>query len=362
MLKEIHIENIRSLQKLSLNLDSKQVFVVGNNGAGKTTVLEAVIFPFYGSVLGGSVSSMIRSGEKNASISLLFSYRDGEGTRKIEVSCEISGNSSISLLNRKTAKREELRERLPLSWYFPQENVIVLGGDEERREFLDQSLKSVDRMYRKAISEYSDALKNRNLLLKEISEGCEGKVRELEAVDEVVAKTGAEIVRKRLEALERIKRYAQEVISELLNRKLALYYEPGFKIRSENIASDLQESLYVSRETDLRMGFTTVGPHRDTIRINLEEKNARYQASYGERKLVALSLKIAQMLFIKEKSGRDVLFLIDDIFAELDRSMKERVVKFISEACPQFIATATELDIGQKIANLSIVSLNERNK
>jgi DNA repair exonuclease SbcCD ATPase subunit len=105
MLKEIHIENIRSLQKLTLNLDSKQVFVVGNNGAGKTTVLEAVIFPFYGSVLGGSVSSMIRSGEKNASISLLFSYRDGEGTRKIEVSCEISGNSSISLLYSKTAKR-----------------------------------------------------------------------------------------------------------------------------------------------------------------------------------------------------------------------------------------------------------------
>lgn len=358
MLKSVYVENIRCFRKFKLELDSEQVFIIGENGAGKTSILEAIVFPFYGAVLGGSNSSLISFGEKNAVISLTFKDSFLEETHKIEIGCQISENSSISYLNKKPVKREELKERFPLSWYFPQENIIVLGGDEERRDFLDQSIKSVDKRHRKSLSEYAEALKNRNLLLREISEGSVEKIRELEAVDEVVAKTGAEIIKKRVEALEKIKKYAQEVTKSLLNRRLILYYEPSFKIRTENIVSDLEESLYVSRETDVRMGFTTVGPHRDSIKIYLEEKNARYQASYGERKLIALSLKIAQMQFIKEKANRNVIFLIDDIFAELDRLMKERVVSFIQGICPQFIATATEIDVG-KFNNVKIISLRK---
>lgn len=348
--------------KFRIQEGSQRVVITGPNGSGKTTVLESIILPFRGFVYGSGQQRFVKKGETAGEICLsLFTEAlvDDPFRTKHEIRARITlnGESSVSL-DKKETTRENLRKIGDVFWFFPQDILIVLGGEEERRSFLDTVLKFSDPGYMKILKEYQYSLKARNAVLRKV-----GRVedvyrdKELDAVEEVLAKSGRAIVEKRMRLVEELNGTAQEIL-QLASGKLnlKLQYATSFKCGSD-IEESLLESLYVSRGTDCLSDATSVGPHRDRVTVLFNGRQARYEASYGERKLAAFALKVAAYVYIKKKKSENITFLADDVFSELDIYYKELLLEILVSCCKSFFATATELN-GMSTGNFDLELLN----
>lgn len=349
IVKEIYLENIRrySKKRISFPCGSKsnqKVLILGANGAGKTTILESLIFLFRGFIYGNSPHRFIKKGALNAVIKACFFSLDSESNHEILANLNINGTSSI-YLNGKQVKREQLRKIFDAYWFFPQDIELILGGDETRRGFLDSLIKFFDTTYRKTVSDYQVLVKARNeVLSKTESENQLYNSKELDAIEEVLAKTSIEIIKKRFEIVSYLNKLLREIYEEFIGDKiLQVRYKTTLNI-SDNIEDSVKESYFVSRGTDFLTCSTNVGPHRDQVSLIYEGRDARYEASYGERKLMALTLKVSSYKLICEKKSGEVIFIADDLLSELDKNHKVTAVKILSLNCPSFIMTATEVE------------------
>lgn len=334
MIRNLTIINFRILRELSAEFSSnKGVFFLGPNGSGKTSVLEALLAPGYGFLYGSKAKSVINKGKKRASVK----YTVLQGKLKKEIKTVFGIKKSEVLISNKKTEKQKVRATVPFSWYFPQDISLVIGGPRERRKFLDEIASQVSKKYHQARKIYRKALRNRNKLLskKNLPLG------QLEVYEKQIAQTGAIILKKRLEILPELERDISTTIKEIMDFEVKIDYIPSWNV-SEPVEKSLEEALYVSRETHRLRETTTLGPHRDDVRIRANGKNSRVSASYGEKKLISLSLKLAERNFLKKILGKNVIFIADDLFSELDEKRKKRVVNFLNNNEVYFFASATE--------------------
>ncbi|MCX7831366.1 MAG: DNA replication and repair protein RecF [Actinobacteria bacterium] len=349
IIKEIYLENIRKYSQKKIffpdeKKNNQRILILGPNGAGKTTILESLIFLFRGFIYGNSPQRFIKKGASKAIIRGYFFSLKSETNHEISASISIKGSSSISL-NRKEVKRELVRKIFDAYWFFPQDIELILGGDEIRRSFIDGLIKYFDSTYKKTISDYQTLVKARNeILLRAENESEVYNNKELDAIEEVLSKTTVEILKKRTRVISELNNILEWIYKEFISDKtLRIDYKTTLKI-SDKLKDSINESLFVSRGTDFRTGSTSVGPHRDHISLIYEGRDARYEASYGERKLMALALKVSGYKLILEKKSGEVVFLADDLLSELDGNHKITALKLLSMNCPSLIMTATEIE------------------
>jgi len=313
-LDRVWLTDVRSYETAELELAPGLTALLGDNGQGKTNVLEAIAWlATLQSFRGAPTEALIRQGAERA---VIRAEGEREG-RAILVEAELvaSGRNRV-LINRQPLKRaRELLGVLRVTVFAPDDLELVKGGPSERRRYVDDALVASHRRYDALRSELDKVLKQRNALLK----GAGGRLDEsaaftLDVWDAKLVETGGALALARQRLLERLEPVLRETYDAVANRPA----EITATYVADWTALGLAEALAAARKDDVRRGVSTVGPHRDDIELRLAGLPSRTHASQGEQRSLALALRLAAHRVITEVTGSAPVLLLDDVFSELD--------------------------------------------
>jgi len=317
---------------------------VGPNTSGKTNLLEAIYLLATGkSFRAGVEKEMIRSGQEIARVE--GKIDNSRGREKLEIiltTGQVAGEKVAKkkyLLNGVSKRMVDFVGQLRCVLFRPEDMEIVIDSPATRRDYLDQVLEQVDRDYRRAALSYQKGLRQRNKLLEQIRE--EGKPRSvLFFWDRLLLENGTLLTRKREEFIN------------FVNQQPA-HFGQLYLTYDKSIISPQRLAQYAQQE--VAAGMTLVGPHRDDFVMGLKEpsvdplaeegkiRDLHLYGSRGEQRTAVFSLKLAELEFIAQKTGERPVLLLDDIFSELDKEHRKRLLAVIPRQ--QTIITATDLHL-----------------
>lgn len=329
--ERIRFSSFRNLADAEVMVGEERVFLVGENGQGKTNFLEALYYLSYGTSFRGPVDAEVaRRGSQG--FSLLGAVRPEEASlppEEISVSLE-EKSKEIRRSGKPVRDRKELVALNPSVVFCHEDYAFAAGEPERRRFFFDQSAGLVSAGYIDLLRDYKRVLKQRNAALKERREEL------VSLLDVQLAGLGIELrdARARLEA-EFNERFAlrYEAVS-LLGREVRLRYRPNWPAELD-IAGVLAR-LESKRPEELALGTSLSGPHRDRWTFSCEEGDFAATASTGQLRLLSLTLRMVQAEYYRDKTGRLPVLLLDDVLLELDRGKRKRFLELLPPASQAF--------------------------
>lgn len=333
-LTRLDIARLRRFDAVSLVPGPSLNLLVGDNGAGKTSVLEAIHLMGYGRSFRGRVrDGLVRAGAE--ALEVFVEWQEGAG-RSRRAGLRHGGQAWQGRLDGEPAAQlGDLCAALAVVTFEPGSHVLVTGGSETRRRLLDWGLFHVEPGFLPLWRRYSRALKQRNALLKAGSGD-----RQLDAWDRELAEAGEPLTRHRRQYLDRLSPRLRAESADLLpaGGLASLDFLPGW--RHEDLS--LADALLLARDRDRTHGHTSVGPHRADWRIAHADIPGREALSRGQAKLTALSLLLAQAGLHAELRGEWPVVLLDDLASELDRRHQQRVLGRLLASSAQVFLTGTE--------------------
>jgi DNA replication and repair protein RecF len=358
--KAVRLRDFRSYEHVDVGLAPGITTFVGANGQGKTNLVEAV---GYVSLLGShrvaTDAPLVRTGANQAIVGVDVVRDDG---RVVTIEFEINpGRANRARINRAPAQRaRDVIGILRVVQFAPEDLAIVKGEPTERRRFMDELL--VQRTPRLAgtKSDYDRVLKQRNALLKSASvarRADAGEVeRTLSAWDEQLVEHGSALVAARVALIKDLRAHFVEAYAHIAagsgdpNTLVTLDYQSSVAPeQAEGLTRDqwsacLLEAIAIRRREELDRGVTLVGPQRDDLQIGLGGGPAKGYASHGESWSLALALRLAGLAVLRE-DGDDPVLILDDVFAELDVTRRERLAERIASGAQVLITAAVEGDV-----------------
>lgn len=336
MLKSLELEDFRNYGRLKLNFTAETglTYLIGDNGQGKTNLLEAIYMLALGkSFRVSDEESLIKWGANFGRVRGVF-----EGSTMEIFLGKSPQPKRVFKINEVKSSAVNFVGRVRAVFFHPEDlNVLYLGPDLRRR-YLDIMILQKDRAYFTALRKFKRLKEQRNSLLGAIREG-RGSIADLDIWDEQIVREGAVIWRGRAAALSYMAERLADKYASICGKKtdLKIGYLNSLDLGYEMIAatSNLEEvyatELLASQDRDIASGHTQVGPHRDDMVIYLGGKPIMEHASRGEIRTILLAMKLIEMDYFSEDGLRPIL-LLDDVFSELDherqRYLLERVVEY----------------------------------
>ena len=340
--KKLVLNGYRNYETEEIIFSPNLNLIVGKNAQGKTNLIETIYFSAVGKSARAKKDVDLINWSKEKAIFKLSVQKDA-GTKDIEVSFLRGQKKSIKVNGINLLKIGDLLGNVNVVFFSPDELKLVKDAPEDRRKFMDTDISQFNKNYFYSLLRYNKVLDQRNKLLKE---KYDQKVIEqtLPIWDMQLAVEGAKLIVYRMEFLERLKKYVQNAHSYLTDQKenLQLEYSGITGQNLEEIKQKLLENLQKSREKDLKLGFTNIGPHRDDIKLLVDNIDIRSFGSQGQQRTVALSLKLAELEIFKEETGEYPILLLDDVLSELDKDRQQRLVSKVQSI--QTIITTTQYD------------------
>ena len=349
-IRELKLNHYRNYDALSLAPDPGLNVFEGANAAGKTNILESIFLCALGrSHRTPRDAELLQEHEPFGSVALELETRGGSRSIRIEL---IEGERKRVLIDdTATARTGELMGCLNVVMFSPEDLALVKDGPAERRRFLDMELSQLKPSYYYNLQQYNGALKSRNLLLKETPI----RYDMIELWDEQLARLGSRISIERARFIAELSAIAGDLHRRMSGglEALRVAYEPSVPFMDEErLAETLQEQLTDRLERDIYRGFTSVGPHRDDLGLELDGHDVRVFGSQGQQRTVALSLKLSEIALIQRFRGERPVLLLDDVFSELDGARQARLLEVVSD-CQAFV-TCTHLEEFAAIEQLAM--------
>ncbi len=323
-IKKLNLQNFRNYEDETFEFGEGVNVLVGKNAQGKTNCAEAVFYLCTGASLRiRHDKQLIRRGAERARLCAETECRYGKLTLEADIS---ESGRELRLNGAKVARAVDFLGNMKSVFFSPGELRIVQDGPDERRRFLNLSISQMSKGYASALLRYNKILDQRNNLLKERDVSLIFET--LPVWDEQLARYAATIVRHRKEFLGMLAPLAGDAHAFLTDggEKLELGFEGNYPREEEEIAEKLQKELENAYERDVRLGYTTVGPHRDDIRILIDGADARGFASQGQTRTAALSMKLAELEIFKQFSGEAPVLILDDVMSELDLARRKKLL------------------------------------
>lgn len=344
---DLKLKNYRNCEEIKLDLNSKKVLIIGKNAQGKTNILESLYFL---SKLKSSRTSnnleLIKFGSKcfeicanleksNTQIELGF-YYDADKKREIKVN------------NLKT-RPKEFKNVFSTVLFSTHDLLLLRGTPQDRRDWLDAAISQIYPAYDDRLSKYNKVRIQKNNFLKEYNQN----ETLLEVYNEQLTVLGSNIIYLRKKFLKEIEKIAQEKHSAIIkNEQLTIDYNCNFLTEEETeidlISEKFKKKLEERKKEEIKRGQTLVGPHRDDIIFYINNQESTKYASQGQQRTIVLSLKLAELEIIINKTGESPVLLLDDVLAELDDVRQNYLLKTIDKNTQTIITSIDTLLFDEK--------------
>ncbi len=323
-LNKLQLWNFRTYENLELNFPEGISILYGDNGQGKTNVVEAIYLLCTGkSHRTNREQDMITFDRKWTRVRAEDIQRDGRHTVDMVMA---KGQKKRILVNGLAISRiSEILGQISGVMFSPEDLDLVKEGPEKRRRFMDIELSQVSKSYFYALNEYNKVLEQRNFLLKD-----GGSDDAISIWDDMLVKRAAPVIKARREFCKRLTPLAEKQHEYLSLGKEKLYCTyKGCIGDDDDIEEKMLELLEKNREIDKKRYFTSVGPHRDDIAIKLGDTDLRYFGSQGQQRTATLALKLTELEMMHEDLGEYPVLLLDDVLSELDTKRQQMLLEKI---------------------------------
>lgn len=316
--------NYRNLQNSTIDLCAREIYFVGENGQGKSNLLESIYYSAYGnSYRTKSDNEILKDGEKRFTIRTLFRHEEGF-TDNIFISYE-NQKKKIDKNGKTIKDRKELINTIPCVLFSHDDLDFATGEPEKKRFFIDQCLSMYDSIYVSLSRNYKKILKSRNICLKE------KRYDMLDIFDLQLVKEGIEIQKKRNSTIFKFNQIFGKLYEDISGIDgVSIKYIPNWKTSDDEIKeADVLFLLKEKREMDKVLQTTMSGPHRDRIIFEKNGKNFIPSASTGQRRLIAILLRFSQAIYYTQVCEKKPILLMDDVLLELDPLKRQNVTSFL---------------------------------
>ncbi len=343
ILRKISLVNFRNYRKISVNLSSNINIFIGNNAQGKTNILESIY------VLG--ITKSYRTTTDSNLIHLDNEHSKIKGELRIDnyfrnMSLELSKDRKKVFINDNEIKRiSDYITNLNVILISPEDMEIIKGSPQERRNFLNIELSQISKNYIKKYNEFNKILKIRNDYLKLLFKASTSDKRYLDSLTENLIEREIAIYQERYNFIKEINSKITSIYKDISGiDNLRVVYENNIEFEefdNDTIERNIKDKYNKYLRKEIENGMTLYGPHRDDLKFMIGEEDIKLFGSQGQQKLAIIALKLSEISIFEEITGTKPIVLLDDIFSELDRKNRNKVVDYINRDI-QVVITAND--------------------
>ena len=346
-LAELRLQNVRSYDLFSCKFDPNLTLLLGQNGSGKTTILESIYYLLAGTSFRGRDRDMIAHNTTRAELQIIDSS-GGKRQATLQETATDTINKTFQIDGR-TSKRLLQKHRLPIVMFEPDQLRMLSSSPDRRRRFFDDCISRLYPEYATLLNRYQRTLLQRNELLKQREQMQESAWSDqLFVWDIKFSELAIEIVRMRRDFVVTSNVHLSTLYSNIADSEHRVQASYHSSIPSDDYQQTLLNRLNANKVADSYRGFTSAGPHRDDILVQLDGHPANETASRGEQRTIMLALKLLEVNLQREIHSSTPLILLDDVFSELDSIREQRLMNAL--AGHQTIITATDV---RTVSNIS---------
>ncbi|MBR4178088.1 MAG: DNA replication/repair protein RecF [Bacilli bacterium] len=354
---KLELNNFRNYKKKIFNNFSNLNLIIGSNGIGKTSIIEAIYM--------GSLAKSFKTNNDFSIINVDSNYF------KIKIQCYDYGiKKDLELFLDKNGKKTKINTKLQkrLSDFISQYRIIILSPDElklvksspnTRRNYLNIQLSQLNKDYIYYLNNYNNLIKNKNDFLKKLMLNGNLDTRYLDILDSKIVDEGLNIYNYRKKYLDSVNKYINDIFKNYKkNNTISVKYVSDFEINDKDKLLNILKKI---RKKEINIGMTSFGIHRDDYEFIHNNNNAKEYSSQGLQKLIILSMKLAELNIFKKEYDIKPILLLDDLFSELDEKNRNNIFKSLGNDTQIFITTTDLKNINNSIkAKAKIYDLNER--
>ncbi len=353
--KNLNLFQFRNIKNTEIKLEEGVNIFYGENGQGKTNLLEALFFLSRGRSFRTTEPSRCISMFKEESFSesnvalIKSNYKDSLNVDN-SLKVQIENNKKTFWINEKRTVSTKLSTFCPTVLFSPESLASIKEGPQERRNLIDDIIEQLPE-YSKAVSQFRKILKTRNKVLGDVKREFkkESEVRDLlNSITDIFIKSALDLIELRIYFLDLLKPYAQTAVRYIFNSEDSFdfnYIISDVEIHEfeaekiEDLLRKRAQELYIS---ELSSGYSLIGPQKHDIQFIFNGKDSRYYCSQGQQRALIVALKIAEIFYRLERREESPVLLLDDVMSELDERKRDRLVDFLKDVKSQIIITTTE--------------------
>ena len=354
------LKNFRNYDEASIEFFSGKNLISGGNGQGKTNIVEAVMLnALTKSPRTSHDEDMKKEGTSHTEVEVCIERNFGELTLKCVLDDELKKKFYIN--TNEVKKIGDVFGNLVAVYFSPEDLIIVSGGPSERRDFMDTDISQLSGSYYNLLQRYTKVLNQRNKLLKFVHDKSV-LADQIEVWNNQLAHLAGLIIKTRKNFIQKLKEPANETMKYISKNadELSIEYIGAKGETAAEIEAEIKKSLENNLDRDMELGYTTIGPHRDDLRFDLNKRDSRVFASQGQQRSIVLALKIAELKVFENEIGEKPILVLDDVFSELDSTRQKKLYEYFADT--QVLMTGTLFKFKPDEDYLSIVVKNAKAK
>ncbi|WII73015.1 DNA replication and repair protein RecF [Bdellovibrio sp. 22V] len=366
--EKLRLVNFRNYRDVVVPFSPRVNVFLGENGQGKTNLLEALYLVSQGESFRYSDNSTLINAQFSESV-IQALVRQNDLSYKLTLG--LSKSRKVLTLNDKKVRPTDIRKIFASVVFSPESLASIKEGADYRRELVDDLLVTFDRKNADLISDYRKALKTRNKILKNHLEGLNDKtVTEnlLDALNPQFLRLGADLAYARIAALAGLSKDFNNAM-QYISGNTAVDISVEYVISDQNAVSFSREEVYFALEKRLRelhdaelsSGSSLVGPHKHDIVFLYGQKDSRFYCSQGQQRAIILSFKMAQIVYHRKAHGTYPVLMLDDVLSELDKAKRDALITFLHEINTQIFVTTTDFSLPDSFSldQLSVLRIKD---
>jgi len=360
MLKRLRLFNFRNFQEQRVELSPQTNVFVGDNGQGKSNILEAIYMLLTGdSFRPSEVSHFVRWGEVAASVRGIFESRDDE---ELDVLLKIQNSKKALWVNEKKFTAQDWRRMDPPILFSPESLNAIKGSAEERRALADELILNLYPHAHSALQDFRKCLRMRNQVLRDhrdLEKPVDKTLAMLEAINAKFLELSVIVTRLRIEGLQKLEPEVNSAMQNVsagfppIQLQYCISQQSALHFTHEDIHNSLQKRLQELSSAELSSGTSLVGPHKHDIVFLFGGNDSRFFCSQGQQRSLILAFKIAQIVYHRKVLKRRPILLLDDVLSELDGTKRKNFVELMKTMESQIVLTTTDYDLPQVFGDSS---------